>query len=66
MTYAMYTLDKQTPDLRAVLALHAARYGPPRLALVAPGAVEAVPGVVVREAKAGEGTIGRGIVWVAL
>ena len=64
MTYAMYTLDKTAPTLAAVLALHRARHGEPGVVLTQEP--EAVEGVEVRQPKAGEGTVGRGIVWIAL
>lgn len=57
-----------TPAARiaAALAAFRARFGAPRLVLVAEGEGAPAEGVEVRTAKAGEGVVRPGVVWVAL
>lgn len=68
MNYVMYQNDKATPAARiaAALAAFRARFGAPRLVLVAKGEGASVAGVEVREAREGEPTVRPGIVMVAL
>jgi len=66
--FVMYQDDKATPAARiaAALAAFRARFGAPRLVLVAEGEGAPAEGVEVRVSKAGEGVIRPGVVWVAL
>lgn len=65
-SYLMWQEPKADAAHRIAAALAAARRlgAEPRLALVAPGEGAAVPGVEVREPKAGEGVVAKGVCWV--
>jgi hypothetical protein len=65
-SFMMWADFKATPAARitAACAAFRGRWGTPALVLVAAGEGADVAGVEVREAKAGEGVVRPGVVWV--